>query len=176
MNGQTLSRVSLEEAVQILRTGILSYISNGSPIKLIVRYLGKLPILSSSVGIDGSIKDPKSRIMLDKPILIDEKIESQAKTTNVKSEQEFLLCEEMSRLRININNLISQQRGNGEIQRPALKDSESVKNLFSGPLDFNMFRYFLNEYQNSRISVQYLIYLVLNYVKAGSKVSQINLI
>ncbi len=45
VNGQTFSRISQADAVRVLKQSLINYISNKAPIKLTVRYLGKLPLL-----------------------------------------------------------------------------------------------------------------------------------
>lgn len=62
MNGQKFSRISHEDACLILKSSLINYKANSLPIKIAVRYLGKLPILkptdakSTSDKIDSSIK------------------------------------------------------------------------------------------------------------------------
>ena len=45
VNGQKFSRISLEEAKHILETNYSSYVNKNLPIKLTIRYLGRLPVL-----------------------------------------------------------------------------------------------------------------------------------
>jgi hypothetical protein len=45
VNGQKFSRISLEEAKHILETNYSSYINKNLPLKLTIRYLGRLPVL-----------------------------------------------------------------------------------------------------------------------------------
>ncbi len=46
VNGQSFSRISHQDAVLILKTSFLNYRTSKLPIKLTVRYLGKLPVYS----------------------------------------------------------------------------------------------------------------------------------
>lgn len=48
VNGQSFSRISHQDAVLILRTSLLNYRTNKMPIKLTVRYLGKLPVYTQA--------------------------------------------------------------------------------------------------------------------------------
>lgn len=45
VNGQKFSRISHEDALLILKTALLNYRASSVPIKIAVRYLGKLPVL-----------------------------------------------------------------------------------------------------------------------------------
>lgn len=48
VNGQKFSRISHEDASLILKSSLINYRANSLPIKIGVRYLGKLPVLKSS--------------------------------------------------------------------------------------------------------------------------------
>jgi len=45
VNGQIFSRISQADAVKAFKQSFINYLSNKAPIKLTVRYLGKLPLL-----------------------------------------------------------------------------------------------------------------------------------
>ena len=61
-NGQSFSRISNPDAEYILKTALINFKSNKLPIKITVRYLGKLPILK--------IAD-NNKITVDKNIAIE---------------------------------------------------------------------------------------------------------
>jgi hypothetical protein len=63
VNGQLFSRISHNEAVSILKENLANYISNKAPIKMVVRYLGKLPDLEL---------ENSSSLKYDTPIFLDE--------------------------------------------------------------------------------------------------------
>jgi hypothetical protein len=58
VNGQKFARISHQDAELILKASLLAYRSNRLPIKITVRYLGKLPVLASA--------DLDTRIVLEK--------------------------------------------------------------------------------------------------------------
>ena len=62
-NGQSFSRISNQDAVYILKTALINYMSNKLPIKITVRYLGKLPVLK--------INADNKKTPIDIDILID---------------------------------------------------------------------------------------------------------
>ena len=118
-NGQSFSRISNPDAEYILKTALINYKSNKLPIKITVRYLGKLPILK--------IANNNNKTSIDKNITIE-----------------------------NNNNLT---------KNVTVNENDSLKVLFDSVLDFRLFIYFINEYDNNRLTVQYLVYLILKNFK-----------
>lgn len=164
INGQSLNRKSLEDTLRILRNGILTFISNETPVKLTVRYLGRIPARSLSTKLP----------LIDRSIDLEKKSESNAQIFKVLNENEFLLCEEMIKLRLDINNLaeMNQLKSNSTQESQSSSNNnklESIRSLFKCGKEFTLFKYYLNEYQNSRLSIQYLLYLIINYIDNGRK-------
>lgn len=58
VNGQSFSRISHQDAVFILKTSLLNYRTNKMPIKLTVRYLGKLPVYTQGQQVTEAQETP----------------------------------------------------------------------------------------------------------------------
>lgn len=122
VNGQKFSRISREDAQLILNASLINYRANNLPIKIAVRYLGKLPVLK--------LTDLKAQEAVDTPIeLID---------------------------------------GGQSFQ----SSIDSIRKLFiNAPKNFELFEYFLREYLESKINIQYFLYLLINRLQLNKKVS-----
>lgn len=127
VNGQKFSRISREDAQLILNASLINYRANNLPIKIAVRYLGKLPVLK--------LTDLKAQEAVDTPIeLID---------------------------------------GGHEKKSQSFQSSvDSIRKLFiNTPKNFELFKYFLREYLESKINIQYFLYLLINWLQLNKKVS-----
>ena len=84
MNGQKFSRISHDDATLILKSSLLAYQGSRLPIKITVRYLGKLPVLATTAShldtnivLDSHLATPKGTHHLDQ----DDSIKSIFKST-----------------------------------------------------------------------------------------------
>ena len=128
VNGQKFSRISHEDAQLILKASLINYRANNLPIKIAVRYLGKLPVLK--------LTDLKAQEGVDTPI---ELVETHDKN-------------KLQSFHSSLN---------------------SIRSLFvNTSRNFELFKYFLSEYLQSKINIQYFLYLLINRLQLNKKVSE----
>ena len=151
VNGQTFSRISQAEAVRVLKQSVLNYLSNKSPIKLTVRYLGKLPQLSQHIE---PVNSKDSHVNLHENVL------ALAKTTSILNEDDLLNNQMMSsKLSTHLDDIVDEED----------RILNSIKIHFDSKHDLNLFRYYLNDYLNSRINIQYFLFLITNRILKSFK-------
>lgn len=164
VNGQTFSRISQSDAVRAIKISIINYLSNKSPIKMTVRYLGKLPQLLTKQPEDlNTVKEVESNLednSVDSLIHLEEDLKQLAKTSTIIKEED-LQNHELIKSKINTHTDC--------ITDEAARSIDSLKVHFDSKHDLNLFRYYLNDYLNSRINIQYFLFLVTNRVLKSFK-------
>lgn len=71
---------------------------------------------------------------------------------------------------IDKNITIENNNNNNLTKNVSVNENDSLKVLFDSVLDFRLFIYFINEYNSNRLTVQYLVYLILKNFKNNTKV------
>lgn len=56
-----------------------------------------------------------------------------------------------------------------------LDTNHPVRKLFKSEKDYTLFNFYLNDYLNSVINIQYFLYLVFNRVKIDKEVTNLNI-
>ena len=69
-----------------------------------------------------------------------------------------------------IDKNITIENNNNVTKSVNLNENDSLRVLFDSVLDFRLFIYYINEYNNNRLTVQYLVYLILKNFKNNTKV------
>lgn len=156
VNGQTFSRISQLDAVRVIKMSLLNYIANKAPIRLVVRYLGKLPQLTINESESENLENHEK----DSLIHLHDSVVSLAKTTNIINEDDLL------------NNQIISSKLNTHFDYMTdeeVTDLGSIRIHFDSKHDLNLFRYYLNDYLNSRINIQYFLFLITNRILKSFK-------
>lgn len=157
VNGQTFSRISQSDAVRAIKQSVLNHFSSKSPIKLTVRYLGKLPQLLSKEAqpsevvpsVEANLEDYSN----DSKIHVDESLKKLTKTVSVMKEAD-LENQEFLHAKLNTHHDSLTDENCGQL--------DSIRGHFESRQDLNLFRYYLNDYLNSRINIKYFLYLITN--------------
>lgn len=158
VNGQIFSRISQSEAAKAIKQSLVNYYTTKAPVRFTVRYLGKLPMLLARQ------KEPAEAVQEVEANLEDESIDSEIKmnenfkklvNTPTVLKEEDLFKTDLLHSKVNTHS-------DGVTDEQVKKLETSIRGHFDSQHDFNLFRYFLSDYLNSRINIQYFLYLITN--------------
>lgn len=177
VNDQTFSRISHAEAVRILQNSLADCVNRNAPIRLLVRYLGKIPVLknvknstqstSNEIGnsIDSVIKfsnkiiSSRDTLTYSRDFLGFEKIISNLNMSTLEQNKLLYLFSEYQNSKINLEYFVYLVKVNFKKQLPISVLEELLK-----PQDSNEFKYLLDEF-NSSISTNFISHFQINYKK-----------
>lgn len=163
VNGQTFARISHSDALRAIKQSVIDYFSHKAPIKLTVRYLGKLPqLLSKETKLSEAIQtiEAKPDYSNDSEIKLSDSLKKLTRTTSIMKEDD-LYNQEFVHFKLNTHyDVISDKK---------CHQINSYKNYFNSNRDLKLFRYYLNDYLNSRINIKYFLYLITNHLLSAVK-------